>query len=259
VQTHFEQRGFTIKQDIFGKYLRGMLATLQTPDNISLIQPAYMARLFSNAQIRKERAFTFSQLAQIANPGEHSQEFHTQMKTLVQRSIFKRGYRVQCEYCGLDHWYSLNESSKEICCMGCQQAITLSLEQHFAYKINPLWAEGLKNGVLTTMLTLFHFQRKHTQIEWDAGIIVEKDGKAAEIDLVIGASNECYLIECKDKITRPKDLISQLDGMRRIAEDLEAKAMLTTIGIEEVPESVQPYLHEHQIDCLTGNDLIVNS
>lgn len=258
----FEQHYDKVEQGIFGKYMHGMIRQLPyhgaVTHTIGFLGYPHTVRLFNNAQIRKERAFTYSQLAQIANPAEKSHDFHSHVENLVHYGILYRGYRLQCEHCGLDRWYPLQDVDN-LRCKGCRQSIFIPLEQQLAYQLNPLWAEGLKNGALTTFLALFHFQRRYPQIDWDAGLILQKAGGEAEIDLAIRADKTLYLIECKDKPnTKYNHLIGQLNRIQHIADEIDAKVILATISTDELPDELAIYLQEKQIELLSGSDLMTN-
>lgn len=256
MQAILEQRGYAIRQDVKGRYLAGMLSMLNPPHELNFLrEPAYVA-LFSNAQIRKGRAFTYAQLHQVANPGEGSSSFYEQFAVMVERGIFKRGYRLQCPLCGLDYFYSLQHSVDDLCCAGCLNPLAILLEQPIAYQLNPLWMEAMKNGALTSLRTLRHFW--HDDIQWEAELSLQKAGQSFDVDLMLQRDDGLFVIECKDNFkvdaASLESLRMQLARLAELAHSIDGRCVFATLYDVPLPESLTQFLQQHTIQRLTPGD-----
>jgi len=252
----FEQLGYATRQDVKGRYLAGMLSMLNPPHELNFLRETAYVTLFSNAQIRKGRAFTYAQLHQIANPGVGSSSFYEQFDWMVERGIFKRGYRLECSLCGLDYFYSLQHIADDLSCDGCLTSLAIPLEQPIAYQLNPLWMEAMKNGALTSLRTLRHFW--HDDIQWEAELSLQKAGHSFDVDLMLQRDDGLFVIECKDNFrvdaASIDTLQSQLTRLSELAQVVDAHCVFATLYDEPLPESLQAFLRHKSIQRLTPGD-----
>lgn len=212
------------------KSVVGMLRRLEGYEHV--LQNPALQRLFLNAQLRKGTAYTVAEMKAIALPRDA--DFEHLIGTLARQQILQRGYVLNCETCGMALFYvSLHE---EQACEGCGAAIQVPVQLDFAFRLNPLWMHGLKNGALTVLLTLVRLSPS----EWGAGYRVRGHGHEAELDLVLPER----LIECKDSLPNNiNDLRVQLERSRQVARQLGMQLELATLQAE-IPTAVQDLLAE---------------
>lgn len=211
-----------------------------------------MIQLLSNAQLRKGTAYTYKQLHQIAAP--QSATFEAQCRQWVQTGIFRRGYRFACDFCGLDRFYGLASVGAVVHCEGCAMPLDLGLDTPFAYQLNPLFCEGLKSGLLSTLIVLRYLQtRCDYELQWHAGVIVQRGQQTTDIDIGVQCDAGWTLIECKDhyQLRHLPHIIEQLERMVDVAQRINARTMLATLA-DDIPPALRQVCAAHDVSILTG-------
>lgn len=237
------------------KYMKGLLPLLRGQYELGILQHEEMIRLLSNAQIRKGRAYSLKQLAQIANPQESTPRFIKQIASLASSGAFIRGYGLQCPHCDLDTWYALDSAAEWTQCEGCRQVFQLPLELDFAYRPNRLLMEALKSGALTILLTLHHWLQDSPVTIWQSNIEVRQEMLKTDIDLLVQREDGLFMAECKDNFDDLQDLEAQLAISQHIAREIGANFVFATLG--EGPQALNEFLTKHNISLLAREHLLL--
>lgn len=262
---HLKKSGFTIQPESQTRYFRGIAALFDEPDTLlNLIQQPPFIRLFCNAQIRKGRAYTVSQLYQIAQPGESTQGFYAQLQDLLATYIFYRVYAHTCSVCGIETIYRLSDLSESMTCDGCRTTVPLPLEPDLSLLLNPLLREGFKAGMLTVLLTLLYYQRTFSFTRWQSGIVLSKAGDTTDIDLLIycdsGVVPQLHLIECKDRIRMDANSLTALDRQlltgRTIADQIGARFTLSVLSQDGHSSDFDNMLDQYRVTLLDESALL---
>ena len=243
----FERAGYSAAHDSKGRHFCGMVRLLGGLEGMALLRERYMLDLFSNAQLRKGTAFTYKQLQSIANPREHTDRFRQQMLTLVDCDVFFRGYRLQCPACHLDSWYALEEVNEGVLCQGCRTRFQMPLELDFAYRLNRLFAEGLRQGALSVLLAALLLDGARCEsLAWLPGLTLERNGETIDVDLAALCDGDLLLVECKDNFDDGEtgDIADQVSRLLDVARAVKASRFLFATLREDVPDSLAALLHE---------------
>lgn len=253
-----EQVGYAAELRPKSRYMKGLVPLLGGQYTLNLLQNEDIIRLFSNAQIRKGRAYSLKQLIQIANPNDETPRFIQQIATLAASSTFIRGYRLQCPTCDLDTWYALDTIAEQVTCEGCRIPFQLPLELDFAFRPNRLLMESLKSGALTVLLTLHHLQQDSPLLLWQSNLSVKGNDIDTDIDLLVQREDGLFMAECKDKIdTKNLDaLMAQLEVGKRIAEDIAANYCFATLDDNPIPETILDFLNQRNIVLIARKQLL---
>ncbi|RMG89283.1 MAG: hypothetical protein D6712_01950 [Chloroflexi bacterium] len=236
-----EQAGYRVSIDDKAPYYEGMLTLLGGVEGIELLRDAAQVRLLSHAQVRKGRAYTNRELFQLSGGNPHNLE-HTLLQ-LVKRHIWLRGYRLRCPNCTLEYWYRPQELSDPLTCVGCYRPFIAPLEQPFAYQLNPLFAEGLRQGALTVLLALYLSYQQNAAVQWAFGLLLQGEYQT-DIDLMVFDGERLYVIECKDNVADEVALQAQIERGLIIAGQLpNAEYVFATLGdpppiVEQLPLKV---------------------
>lgn len=256
-----EQAGYTVTQDTKARYLRGMLISSNcfqgaSFESFRFLRYEYILRLFTHAALRKGNAYTTKELRQMANPAEDTLPFLNTFYNLVICALFHRGYRLECNQCGLEWWYPLRELTHEpLKCEGCQHTLFLPLELDFAYRLNPLLAVGINNGALTIFLAALALKPEEREFSYDFCAVVRKGTLITDIDLLLWKDGRLCLVECKDNLPEENALREQLTKLATIAHDTDADAYFATLA-DIVPENILTFAAEHKIAVLTRRELL---
>lgn len=234
-QTLLAAQGYHLTPTARGAKLNAILhtpyATHATTDAtlLSQLQDEALLRLLSHAQLRKERPFSYSEMMQLARP-EHPGDFQNRLLALVKRRLLRRGYTVRCSFCQLQHWYAWHEVTADTVCAGCQRGLLLPLDADFTYRANPLLADTLRNGGLTTWLTLAYLQQQYSITRYLFCADVRGHGINTDIDLLATTDDEqLLLVECKDRLPAASELTAQLRTLAGLAHDIGADVYLATL------------------------------
>ena len=265
MSNHLQQRlqsaGYKVSSNVKGRYTQGLIRLMGDLSAMDFLRDDYMVRLMSNAQLRKEKAFTYKQLQQIAEPENHIDRFYAQMQTLTAKGMFLRGYHLRCPVCDLATWYSLSDISEHVTCQGCRFAFQLPLTLPLAYRPNRLLAEALKSGAMTILLTALWLYGQDNTMRWQTESIVQNGKITTDIDIVAQVNDEIWVIECKDNFKTTAsalgELIEQLRIGHKIAQDIGAsRYLLATLYANTMPDRLRDFLANRQIDVLTRADLL---
>lgn len=256
-------RGVSIAPSEKTRLLTGLIYLLDAEKNLGTLEywrEAHWIRLFRSAEIRKGRAYEPSVLRQIARPQEHTEEFMMQLAQLVHHRVFRPGFILGCEICGLTYWYSLEEAAGEMQCFGCRQPIAPALEQSLVYQPNPLLCKALKNGIITEILTLLWANRTWEQWDYTANVTLKNQQSSAEIDLVIRTPDQqLYFIEAKDSfnnLAETEAFLAQMEKLYSLAATARAVPMLATLYEKNFPESWKAHFTAHNLRMLRLDDLL---
>lgn len=236
------------------KYMKGLLPLLRGQYELGILQHEDMIRLLSNAQIRKGRAYSLKELAQIANPKEETPRFIKQIAGLASSGAFIRGYGLQCPHCDLDTWYALDTVAEWVTCEGCRQLFQLPLDLDFAFRPNRLLMEALKSGALTILLTLHHWLQDSPVTIWQSNIEISQEMLTTDIDLLVQREDGLFMAECKDNFDDLQDLQAQLTIAQHVAKQIGAKFVFASLA--ELPEALTLFLERHAIPFLGRNELL---
>jgi hypothetical protein len=247
-----ENQSYTVREVSQGRYMKGLVPLLGGQYTLDILRDEYMVRLFSHAQIRKGRAYTLQQLAQIALPDVQMPRFTEQIAQLSQRGAFIRGYRLQCPTCDIDTWYTLDDIAENVVCLGCRIPFQLPLELDFAFRPNRLLMEASKSGALTVLLTLYHWLQDSPITLWLAGLEVSKNGQTTDIDLLAQREDGLFMAECKDNfnVNDLEALQSQLQVGKSIADAIGASYGFATLTAQEIPSTLHDFCETNNIEIL---------
>lgn len=256
-----QSAGYGITTNAKGRYIQGLIRLMGDLPAMDFLRDEYIIRLLSNAQLRKEKAFTYKQLHQIANPAHLTDRFYAQMQTLIANGMFLRGYNLSCPVCDLDTWYSLSAVDEHLTCQGCRFEFQMPLTLPFAYRPNRLLVEALKSGAMTILLTALWLYEQDKTMQWQTESVVYQGGLMTDIDIAAQVHGEMWLIECKDNFkTTDKaqdELMEQLKTGQQIAQDIGAKRYLfSTTYAKPIPDVLADFLKFHQIKMLGRADLL---
>jgi hypothetical protein len=206
------------------------------------LRDEHMIRLLSNAQLRKGHAYSYSELRQIAMPAiEH---FHQQITDLAGKQVFLRGYNLRCPVCDLYLWYELSAAAEHIICRGCRSSFQMPIDIPFAYRLNQLFMEGLKQGALTVLLTLLRLNElAQHRFEWQASVQLGKN----DVDLIALCADDLILAECKDNFddSSPEKVEQLRQKLQRdvdLARAIHAPLFLFATLKEEIPPEIGDFL-----------------
>lgn len=255
--------GYRIEEHARGRYIQGLIRLAGGIGNMDFLRDVYMIRLLSNAQLRKEKAFTYKQLQQIALPEAHTDRFYGQMEMLIANGMFLRGYNLQCPTCDLETWYSLNDIEEHTVCQGCRLAFQLPLTLSFSYRPNRLLVEALKSGAITILLTGLWLREQFDIRQWQSEMMVSRGDLTTDLDIVYASGDQITIIECKDnfKVTEIDSLKQQLSNGIRVAEDIGAEYYIfATLYPDALPQELIEWFHNQstklQVKILTRDDFL---
>lgn len=256
-----QSAGYSLSANAKGRYIQGLIRLMGELPAMDFLRDEYMIRLLSNAQLRKEKAFTYKQLQQIALPEQHIDRFYSQMQTLMAKGMFLRGYNLQCPVCDLATWYDLNHISETVACQGCRFTFQLPLTLPFAYRPNRLLVEALKSGAMTILLTALWLTEQDSEMQWQTESVVQNNTITTDIDIGAQVNGDIWLIECKDNFkTTDKaldELIDQLQIGQQIAQNIDARRyLLATLYDKSIPDRLAAFLTKQEITILTRSDLL---
>ena len=226
-----EKSGIPVKRDDSDALYRKMLLLL---DDVDMLYESYMLRLFSDAQIRTGRAFSLAELRSIAQPEADTARFYVQLQNLMDGGVFLRGCMLKCRFCESAVWYGLHELSERLTCRECGAIFQLPLDLNFTFRLNALFAKGLKNGALTVLLMLRYLQKTENVSAWGAGYQVG----GVDIDLAALRDGKLIIAECKDAI-RARDIPkvkSQLERRIEIARKISAEIFYLAVLTGDIPD-----------------------
>ncbi len=250
--------GYKADVSLKSHQLRGIAHLLGEMDLWHPVRDEGMVRILSNASVRKGQAYTTKQFYQMCQP---CNEFYQHLSALVEKRFFMRGYNLVCPHCAMNLWYRVSDVSGVTTCQGCYRTFPLYLDAEFAYQPNPLVIEGLKNGALTILLTLFWLHQNHEQVvEWETNVDINKSGQQTDIDLFVNVDGKLMLWECKDNFktdnaSRAKR-IAQLKQQQTIAESLHAEFGFASLAEEDSIEKILKTVSE-PIKLLKRDDLLM--
>jgi len=256
-----QSAGYKVSSNTKGRYTQGLIRLMDELPAMDFLRDDYMIHLLSNAQLRKEKAFTYKQLQQIALPEDQIDRFYSQMQTLTAKGMFLRGYHLQCPVCDLATWYGLYDINEHVTCQGCRFTFQLPLTLPFAYRPNRLLAEALKSGAMTILLTALWLIEQDNTMQWQTECVVQNGNITTDIDIGAQVNGEIWIIECKDNFkTTDKALDELIDQLRighQVAQDIGAsRYILATLYDKTIPDRLANFLAEHQIKVLTRRDLL---
>jgi hypothetical protein len=116
----------------------------------------------------------------------------------------------------------------------------------FAYRLNQLFIEGLKQGATTVLLTALWLRLQASgEFTWQAGTRLKRGGKQAEIDLIVACDGKLIVAECKDNIDEADlaPLQAQLARQVEVARMLGADEFIFATLREDVPPAVPAALN----------------
>jgi len=253
--------GYKVTPNAKGRYTQGLIRLMGGLPAMDFLRDEYMTRLLSNAQLRKEKAFTYKQFQQIAKPENDIDRFYEQMQMLIAKGMFLRGYNLQCPVCDLATWYGLSDLEEHVTCQGCRFAFQLPLTLPFAYRPNRLLIEALKSGAMTILLTALWLYEQDNTVYWQSECIVQNGNIATDLDIGAQFDDDIWVIECKDNFkvsdTTLDELINQLKSGHQVAQDIGAsRYLLATLYAKAIPDHLTAFLVEQNIDLLTRADLL---
>lgn len=162
----------------------------------------------------------------------------------------------------LDAWYEMQSITENMPCRGCHTKTPLALDADFAYRLNPLFAMGLKSGLLSVLL-LIQYYYSFSAWYWQKGFVLRKGGMTTDIDLIIRLEDKIRFYECKDNFKTDPETIQmvcdQLATLGQIATDAGAELVFATLVEPPLPGSLQEFLDAHNIASLTAQDLLPKS
>ena len=256
-----QSAGYGVSPNAKGRYIQGLIRLMGDLPSMDFLRDEYMIQLLSNAQLRKEKAFTYKQMHQIAHPEQETDRFYAQMQTLIAKGMFLRGYNLSCPVCDLDTWYSLSAVDEHVTCQGCRFEFQMPLTLPFAYRPNRLLVEALKSGAMTILLTALWLHEQDITMQWQTESVVYQGGLMTDIDIAAQVNGEMWLMECKDNFkTTDKaldELIEQLKTGQQIAQDIGASRYLfSTLIARPIPDRLADFLASQQIDVLGRTNLL---
>jgi hypothetical protein len=217
--------------------------------SIDRIRRDDILRLLCDAQIRKGSAFTLPELKAIADPREETEAFYDAFQEIVAygNAIFRRGYEFECPYCLDRHWYIAYEFGEQMTCPRCEAVFQPPLQAEFFYKINDLFAKGLKNGALTVLFTLRKMETDCTEMHWFSGYQFRKDGQSFDVDLIVQCDGAVMLFECKDSLPEDESgLHEQIGRTSQVAQAIGADFRFSTLA-PELPTTTTDLLRAHEV------------
>lgn len=254
IPAEIEQRlaasGWTLALTDQSRYLYHMVQRLLACHGWEALHTPYMTRLWLNAGVRKGRAYTLSELRQIAQPREYEDDFVSQMRLWVSGALFKRCVRFKCERCALEQIHPTQALSDPLICAGCLSQIIVPLDVPFAYLPNPLFCVGMINGLLTVLRVLWRLTQE-AECAWVGGVMLRQEGgPATEIDLLCLTQDRLLLIEAKDALPEIPTLQMQLLHYHKAAEALGGAALLASLP--PVPPDLSAWCADWGIGLLEG-------
>jgi len=222
IRTRLEAAGFSyLGQENKGRYCHGMVTLCGNLAAFHFLREEYLLRIFFNAKVRKGYAFTYSELKPMTGTksAETANRLYEQSRWLAGQQILLRGYSLHCPVCDLDVWYDLASVGEFTICQGCRSAMQLPLEAPFAFRLNQLFIEGLKQGAATVLLTALRLheiaQTTSNTFIWQSGARIKKRGVETELDLIALCDDRLIIAECKDNF---EDEAALGDQLRRTSE-----------------------------------------
>jgi hypothetical protein len=226
IRTRLEAAGFTyLGQENKGRYCHGMVTLCGDLPTMRFLREEHLLRIFFNAKVRKGHAFTYSELKPMTGTksAETANRLYEQARWLAGQQILLRGYSLHCPVCDLDVWYDLASVGEFTICQGCRSRMQLPLEAPFAFRLNQLFIEGMKQGAATVLLTALHlYEISPAAFIWQSGARIKKRGLEAELDLIAICGDRLIIAECKDNIADDAALHEQLQRTSEVAHALGA-------------------------------------
>ena len=243
--------GYSLSLTDKSRYLYHMTQRLISCGGWDSLHTPYMTRLWLSAGVRKGRAYTLSELRQIAQPRQDEMAFMEGMMQLVNGAVFKRCVRLKCEHCALEQTHPPRDLDDPITCAGCLNAMQLPLEAPFAYIPNPLFCTGMSNGLLTLMRVLWRFDQSEPVGVWVGGVLIQKgNGPEIEVDLLYLAGDTLHIVEAKDALPENSAIQMQMLRYRTLAEELGG--VCTLASLPTLPPDLSAWCADWGISVLAG-------
>lgn len=245
------EAGYSLSLTDKSRYLYHMTDRLVSCGGWHALQTPYMTRIWLSAGVRKGKAYTLSELRQIAQPRQDEAAFMDAMMALVNGSVFKRCVRLKCEHCALEQTHPPRDLNDPITCAGCLNPMFLPLEAPFAYTPNPLFCTGMSNGLLTLMRVLWRFEQNDPQGVWVSGVLIQKgDGPEIEVDLLYLSGDTLHLVEAKDALPENSAIQMQMLRYRNLAEEIGG--VCTLASLPTLPADLSAWCADWGIAVLAG-------
>ena len=217
---------------------------------INSLRDEAILQLLTHAKFRKQGAFTYSQMLQLAQPTQPD-VFRKHLRNLLYNShLLNRGYLLRCHHCTLQHWYALAHTTEKTRCAGCRSHLKIPLDADFAYRANPLFADALRNGGLSVWL-MVNYLRRTIQHNSVISLCTDIRGQGIDTDMDVimlcgFGVEDMVFAECKDRLPPASDatLQRQIDSLAAIAKNLNVRAYLATLDAttdppDNLPDTVQ--------------------
>lgn len=244
IRARLEAAGYTVLgQENKGRYCHGMATLCGGLEALGFLREPHLLRIFSNANVRKGHAFTYSEIKPMTGTksAEAVAALNDHLLALAGRQVLLRGYTLTCPICDLTMWYELARAAEFATCVGCRSTFQMPFQIDFSYRLNQLFIEGMKQGATTVLLTaLWLSQGAPAHFTWQAGMRLKRGGKQAEIDLIVACDGRLFVAECKDNFDDAElaPLQAQLARQADVARMLDAHEFIFATLREDVPPAV---------------------
>ena len=188
------------------------------------------------------------------------------MTALTHVGFIRRGRALRCPACNYPDWLALGEMDERVRCRACGEEHPLAVadpgstrEAEMYYRLDGLIARCMDQDLLPVLLALRCIQRLEPAIAiqqaWP-GLLLTRDGRETEIDLLISTGQRVSIFECKLTAER----LSVDEAERLVVTAVTLDAIPTVAGLTgEFSQSVRQIITEAGGVCLERRHLLADN
>lgn len=185
-----------------GKIAKRLIEVLGGPAGTGLVNDVEFVRLLGDAYKSSTRDIPHRALFSTLMRLHRNEQAAVQrrIEALLQRNVFRFGIRLQCQNCGQQNWFSLEEARESLTCAGCLDELRFPTamppkEPCWSYRpLGPFAAQGHAHGAYvvassirmlqsmggftpqTSWIPSFTLSNSDTELEADFGILWAASG-----------------------------------------------------------------------------------
>ena len=208
-----ENASYKVRPDASGRYCQGMVRLAGGLSELAFLQDVNIQGLLH--LMSKGKGFDYAKILNTVKPGKdpvYRNKLLELLFSLADKRILLRGYQLRCPNCDLDTWYSVESIDEHVQCQGCRSIMQLPVDWPFAFRLNQLFINGIKDTeaitVLLTLLILHNTSDK--DLIWQSGYKVLRANTETDLDLIAMCDGVLVFAECKDGFLTSTDEIQEL-------------------------------------------------
>ena len=200
-----------------------------------------------------------------------SVETSEELLFMLSRRFLLRGFILKCDCCHLEDFYFIKEVDEKYICRGCRSENLTPLKLPSAYRLNRIVLDGLRNGVIATVLTLYRLYREAGEsFIYSPELGLKSGGTEMEIDIVSIVDGRIIIGEAKmGRLIKDRDFSrrDEFEKYKKLAVEINAhRVIFSTIkdSFYDIPmskidrfrrELIEEGFEDVEVDIFGGSEL----